>query len=825
MPFDVKRAEQRPHSGRKAKSRKQRNSRWHVLQPAARITTATMYGLVLYAALPAPVLAQTTASAQGQNVQKNYVIPAGPLAPALRSLASSANVLLTFTDDQTDGKRTAGVSGQYTPQGALSALLAGTGLQAAPLEGGGYILQNAPAGVNAATRAETTLPMVEVSGAAENGSADAAYRVKDASVGVLGDKAWKDTPFSMEVISRDLMSNQQSASMIEALRNDASVTPTTNGVGGLASQVFVRGIGLDLTNGRKIDGLNAFHWSGDIPLEHFEQIQLLKGAGGFLYGFGQPGGMVNFISKRPTDTPVRSILTSVTDSGTVLAATDLGGRFGTDDRFGYRLNVVGEDGDSYVKDGDINRHSGSLALDWRVAPNLVWSADVLAMHRKATGSTSWGLFPNTTGGTSGTLAQPPDPISGNHRIYSPFTYYETHVKTWGTTVDWGFADGWNARLAYRGSTMAREYYNGAIYANAAGNYTEELYSGTDNFKTYDLQAIVTGKVKTGLVSHDLAFGASRGIQRGYTSSIFGYAVLGSGNLDQPGHFNDPGLDPAPADTLTGDIVQRSIFASDTLHIGDKWDVVLGLRHASIVDEPNDYDRSETTPTVAVVFKPTPSLSTYVSYIESLEQGATAPSAGVSNPNEVFSPLVSKQVELGVKTEHQNWSGSAAIFEIKRGLAYRNGDVFTQDGETRFRGLELALKARIATPWMVGASALFLNSKNIEAADDILGLRAAGAPREQFTLYTEYQIPTTNWTLTAGMQHYGSRPIDAANTVSLPSYTLLDAGLRYTTKLGGTLSTWRLNIDNLTDKAYWQTSSSYLTQGAPRTVKLSAQFDF
>lgn len=60
---------------------------------------------------------------------------------------------------------------------------------------------------------------------------------------------------------------------------------------------------------------------------------------------------------------------------------------------------------------------------------------------------------------------------------------------------------------------------------------------------------------------------------------------------------------------------------------------------------------------------------------------------------------------------------------------------------------------------------------------------------------------------------------------LPSHAVFGAGLRDETKLGQTLTTWRLNVDDVGDKAYWQASAGDLTQGAPRTVKLSAQFDF
>ncbi|MEN7528710.1 TonB-dependent siderophore receptor [Cupriavidus sp. 2SB] len=677
----------------------------------------------------------------------------------------------------------------------------------------------APAGDNA-----PTLPTVTVSSKADTLDE---YRADKASMGAFGNTPLQDTPFSVDVVTRDLMDNQQATSIVQALKNDASVSMTSNNIGGLSSQIAVRGITLDLLNGRKVDGQNIFGWSGDLPLDHFEQVQLLKGAGGFLYGFAAPGGIINFISKRPTDVPLRSVTTSFTSRGTFMLGGDLGGRFGPDDRFGYRANVVGEEGDTYVKDGGhIKRGSASLALDWRIMPNLVWSADGLALDRVVKGSTSWGLFPNASGEAGDTaIAPPPGAISGSKRIYSPFTSYETRAKIWGTSVDWGFAENWNARIAYRGSTMDRVYLNGTIYANAAGDYTEEQYGGMDRFKTDDVIGMVTGKVKTGFITHDLTFGLQYSRNRSYYSNVFNYAVLGSGNLANPGNFDNPHLSAESPDTLGSYTAQRAVFVSDTMHLGEKWDLVVGVRRNSIKDSVNDYDKAATTPTGAIIFKPLPGVSTYGSYVESLEQGATAPLTA-ANSRQVFSPLKSKQVELGVKAQRENWSANAALFRINRGLTYtNNSNVFTQDGEERYDGLELGGSVRVTPQWLVNASVMFLNAKSETAAEGISGKRANGTPKQQASLYTEYRLWDTGFTLTAGMQYYGARPIDAANTVSLPSYTLFDAGVRYTTRVAGKRTTVRFNIDNLTNKAYWITSASYLTQGAPRVFKLGAQIDF
>jgi len=750
--------------------------------------------------------------------QSQYNIAAGPLVDVLSQFAQQAGVSLSVMSDQLAGRRSDGLRGSYSVDQGFAEILRGSGF-AASRSTSGYLLVPAPP--------TNELPPVNVTGNGLDGSADQAYRVDSATLGVLGQRTLRDTPYSVDVVSQALIENRQATSLAGALKGDASVSMLANDTTGLASQIAIRGIGLDLLNGRKIDGLNVFSWSSELPLEHFEDLQVLKGATGFLYGFGQPGGLVNYVSKRPTDVTTLGLTTRITDSGTWLVHGDAGGRFGTDDRFGYRVNLVDEGGDTYVHDGGrIKRRSASAALDWRITPDLVWSVDALKLDRKVWGSAGWGLYPNASG-EAGDYAPADvlDPIRGSRRIYSPFTSYQTQADTIGTNLAWRMAPRWSASVAYRYSTMDRIYQNGALYANQAGHYTEEMYAGTDRYRTAETQALVTGAFDTGPLVHDVTFGASHSKQRSYTSSEFGYEILGSGNIYDRPRFANPHLHAADPDMQTGEVIQRAVFASDTVHLGQDWDVMVGLRRNNIQDRYSNYDRAATTPTYALVFRPMRQLSLYGSYIESLEQGAVAP-ISAANANQTFAPLKSRQVEFGAKVDGASWTGSAAIFQIDRGLTYTNDqNVFSQGGRSRYEGLELSGKARLTPQWMVNASAMFLNSKITKGVDDLRGNRVDGVPRRQFSGYVEYAIPQTAFVLSAGAQYYGSRYIDAANTVSLPSYTLFDAGIRYTTRLGATRSTFRLNVDNLANKAYWTTSGGTLLQGAPRVVMLSAQFEY
>jgi iron complex outermembrane recepter protein len=67
----------------------------------------------------------------------------------------------------------------------------------------------------------------------------------------------------------------------------------------------------------------------------------------------------------------------------------------------------------------------------------------------------------------------------------------------------------------------------------------------------------------------------------------------------------------------------------------------------------------------------------------------------------------------------------------------------------------------------------------------------------------------------------------AYSVCLPDYTILDVGARYKTKLGSVNTTFLANVDNVTNKKYWEGvfNSYYATVGGARTYKLGVTFDF
>ncbi len=108
------------------------------------------------------------------------------------------------------------------------------------------------------------------------------------------------------------------------------------------------------------------HWGGDFPPESIADVTALKGLSGFMYGFGSPGGMIRYRTKRPTAKPMLTTEVRYRTDSVAFGRVDTGGPITANGKFGYRLNLAGAKGTAY-NDARVNRWVGSLALEYAPA--------------------------------------------------------------------------------------------------------------------------------------------------------------------------------------------------------------------------------------------------------------------------------------------------------------------------------------------------------------------------------------------------------------------------------------------------------------------------
>nr|WP_175802271.1 TonB-dependent receptor [Burkholderia anthina] len=649
------------------------------------------------------------------------------------------------------------------------------------------------------------------------------------SAGALGARRQLDTPFSTTIVTSEELEARQPYKLGDVFANDAAVSDNSGAYSAWANYVTVRGMQLDWQNGYKIDGLPFISYGVTMPYEQLERVELLKGLGGFLYGFVTPGGVVNYVTKQPTAEPVRSIDVGYRSTAVWTEHVDLGQRFGPDNMFGARLNATHEEGKTY-NDGNIRRDSVSLSLQANLTRDLSVTFGALYQERRASGQTP-SLF---VGGYPGG-ALPATISGGTTNLGGQDQYLNTNLQLYTAGLQYQLAPDWQLDVAYSYSRSTRDRNESTLsLQNAAGDYSDSRYAGLEDNRFSQWRAMVEGKVRTGPFSHQIVLGASWQKQTNDYSANSVYVPLGTGNLYSP----NPYRYESPHGFVqyrTSEITQKSLFASDTVQLTERWSVLAGVRYmnyeqrsfeTSGAEDPGYSQNGVVTPTFAVMVKLAPTTTAYASYAESLEPGSRVNDV-YANAGQILKPLRSKQYELGIKSEHARWSATAALFRVERSAEYANAaNVYVQDGESVIQGIEFGARAKLGARWHAGVDAMLLDAWYANGIGNN-GNRVAGAPRFVLAGDLGYAVPgVPGLTLGIDAKFTGATPLRAAGGLDAPGFLVVNAGARYLTRIGRHDVTLRASIDNVLNRRYWEYQyADYVKPGDPRTVSLNAKIDF
>jgi iron complex outermembrane receptor protein len=632
------------------------------------------------------------------------------------------------------------------------------------------------------------------------------------SSGALGNKSLLDTPYSITVVDAEDIVRRQPTTVGQIFINDPSISsPASAGtVNWWGTQI--RGMGVQ---NYYIDGVPLLlYWGGDYPLEAVQSVEALKGLTGFMYGFGTPGGVISYRSKRPTADTLLTTSLTYRNSSVLHGAIDSGGPLTADGRLRYRANVAGEKGTAYNGAG-VNRWLAALALEYDVSPALRW-------HARATYEYSnlkhepfqiyWRQYPGT---------RLPRPTYDYDNLNIANSFYRTRTLTTATGLDWSFAENWSAKLDYG---YARKLHHSnkmfAYMKNEAGDYAGYVFNFAELDQSHFAQLMVQGEFTTGPVRHEIVAGLA--YQKG--SADYGAGNRWSndfnGNIYRPQPFRTTGPIDFGTDGGPSEDNQRSAFISDTLHFGSHLQAILGVRYTrfkipDVDGNPavdSSYRTSAATPTFALIYKPAPYVSLYGSYAESLEGGGRV-GGEYANFGEIMKPTLSRQYEIGAKYEHEALSFAAAAFRVERAAQIDqiiNGQRYlTQGGLTLYKGFEASVRYRVAANLRLGAGMLHLNpriSKVSEGNEALLGNIAAQAARWQWLANAEYDVPgIAGLSLHGNVRRFGEAPADDKNILYIPGRTVGNIGFQYVTAIGGQQVAFTGNLNNVANARYWTVS--------------------
>ena len=691
---------------------------------------------------------------------------------------------------------------------------------------------------SATAMAQATLPAVTVSG--ERGAIDEAPAAlpggqvgSGARMGILGNTPVIDTPFSVTSYTSQAIENEQARAVSDILANDPSVR-MGSARSNINEDITIRGFNVP-TGDFALNGMFGLSPYWRAPLEAVERGEVIKGPSAALFGMtpsGSVGGVVNLVPKRATNAPITSITGTYSSDSVFGAQADIGRRFGDDNAWGVRLNVMDRQGDTAIKDQSTHEGLASLGLDYR-GRDLRASLDLLYQKERIDNVVrQFQLGPTLTavpGAPNNTYPYPGlgwsdgDNTSGLLKVEYDLTSHLTAYASYGQRkLDW--------------DAVAAN----PVILNTAGDYS---YFGGWQRMTVDSKSSEAGlrsSFSTGQVGHNLALSLTRLDQKQELGFYTGFPG-GSSNLYSGQVFPTPSIDgisnplqPYLNTKLT------SIALADTLSfMKDTLLVTLGVRRQQVQGQDFNfvtgaptgpaYDESATTPLAGVVYKLRPDTSLYASYVEGLSRGDTAPiSAAITNPGQSLPPYKSKQKELGAKFDlGGSMLATASLFEITKPNAGISGATFGVFGEQRNRGVEATLAGEVSRGVRLLGGVSYTDGVISKAATPALeGKKAIAVPDWQLNLGAEWDTPfVPGLTLSARALYTSDAYVDPMNTLSIPSWTRFDAGARYVMNVSGKPVTLRLNVENLFDKDYWGAATAgYLFVGAPRTVNLSVSID-
>jgi len=625
--------------------------------------------------------------------------------------------------------------------------------------------------------------------------------------GPLGAKSILDTPFSVTVVDAEEIELRQPQTIAQLFVNDPSVfsfasAGTVNWWG-----TQIRGLGV--RNYYVDDVPLVLYWGGDYPLESVETVQALKGATGFMYGFGAPGGAISYRTKRPTAERTLSTELGWRGISVLTSHLDAGGPVNGSDDLGYRLTLSAEKGEEY-NGAEIQRGVASLAVDWDISPTLTWRNNI-TYEATRLDAEPFHLYWSYAGDR---LPSVPDDYD-NLRIDNSSYGYETLTAT--TKLEWQINAAWSADLV-QGYTRKRHRSNKTfVYVNNdQGDYDGYLYRFGELDVVNFTQAMLQGEFRTGPVRHEIVVGAAHQVYEADFGNN-GWLSAFSGNLSRPQPYRLPGKPDYSTDGWPSKERQDSVFVSDTLHFGDHWQAIVGLRYTDYDLEDLDGDpttpsgssTAAVTPTLAVLYKPSPRATLYASYVESLEGGAVV-WAPYSNEGDVLDAAISKQYEAGAKYDGERLSFTTAIFRMERSTQIDQvvgADRFlTQDGISVYDGIEASGQFKLTDDLTIGLGATKLDAsiEDVSPGNEALrGNRPAETAKWQVVGNFEYNVSAIRGlSLHGNIRYYGDAPTGDDNLLIIPDYTLVGVGFQYRTEIGGRPVAFTGNINNLLNEKYW-----------------------
>ncbi|AMA45359.1 TonB-dependent siderophore receptor [Pseudomonas alabamensis] len=658
------------------------------------------------------------------------------------------------------------------------------------------------------------------------------YKAERSASATRTDTALHETPQSISVVPRDVLQDTSATRLQDGLDYAGGVGRANNFGGQGLTTLTVRGF----TTGEFYR--NGFPINRGYPnapdANTVERLEVIRGPASTLYGRGDPGGTFNIVSKQPQLDDKVTLGSQVDDQGLRRATLDATGALTQDGALAYRLNVLGEGGESFRDEVDSERYDVAPVLSWQVdeATRIVFEGDFMRNnHPLDRGLTRLPRQAGTASRDTNVWEKGGDNLLHNDNDMAQLRFEHLLNDDWTLAGGVQWLDGslkGNAveanGLQVDGRTLGRNF-----------NYRELEWTSRD----YQLN--LTGHFDTAGLSHTLLTGLE---YEDYDySSIILRSAGGAGAY--PIDLFEPVLgQPRPA--LVGPTTYNSenlktwaAFVQDQVTLTERLKALAGVRFERFehdyddkLSDARDFSNGQNgvTPRVGLMYDLTETLALYATASRSFK-----PNSGTSLQGGGFDPEKGKSYEVGVKWESldRQLSVDAAVYHtVKENVLTRDpndptGTYSVAAGEVRSRGFDLNIAGNLTPEWRVIGGYAYVDAEVTRDNTLARGTRLANIPRNSFSLLNTYEFQdgvAKGLGLGVGFKHVDDRAGQtAASTYTMDHYSVVDLLSFYTVN-----EHVRLNLDvkNVFNTRYDEGAfNTYVYPGAPRTVQAGVSYTF
>lgn len=717
----------------------------------------------------------------------------------------------------------------------------------------------ATAQAQTASEADQSLPVVKVEGKAE------ARRLGLDTTSQTGSRlglSLRETPASIEVIDQEAMALRGARTLEEALRGAVGLSVGGNpGSPGIASaRGFTGGFITYLFDGARV----ATPTMSNRPQDswNYERIEVLKGPASVLYGEGGIGGAVNFVPKQADRmAPGAQALLSYGSFGTLRAGVGLGGAVG--ESGAYRLDFSHSQTDGWMPNSGQKLDHLTTGLSFKLSPalKLDLSADWLRDDVEAYYGTP--LVPaafatEPTGVVSDSAGRVIDRRLARINYNVSDSRMDADSLWLRAKLSWQIAPQWLLRNELSHYNADRRWRNAESLVFVAPDrlnrdqvdigHDHKVLSNRLDLSHQGLLLGMANRFVLGIEHSRTDFASQRRFSDGSASTN---AMLQVGVLSPVlGVYNDsPSLATGAGNRtdVTADIATTAVFAEDALKLTEALTLVAGVRSERIKLERSARDLNTTTFTafdksyrpnslrLGAVYDWSAATALYAQAVNAAAPVGSSNLLLQSAGNSAFPLTRGKQFEVGLKQSlpAQALDWTLALYQIEQSNVLSrdpaNPALTVNNGQLSSHGVELSVAWRATQNLTLSGNAALLEAQFdtlIEAGGvSRVGNLPTNVPERTARLWADYRLPGLPFALGAGLSHTGAMVTNTANTVRINGYTLADAYLSWRTQP----ALLTLRVRNLADKLYasWSGASAanQVMLGAPRSVELSAKFDF